>query len=200
MTETMRLFKNQKMYPSFGVLLLKEDGIRYEGDGPVFIIRNESNEITAYHFVDEENILSSYEDGYIRWNEELYLAVVHFFEKKGIHLPERDINNYFVVGKILSAQKHPESSHLHICQVDVGEEIIQIVCGSKVLPLEEKVVVAKEKAVLPGGKLIQSSKLNGVESKGMLCSAYELGLDPNHEKEGLYIIENQEIGTNYHLD
>ena len=200
MTEIMRLYKNEKMYPSFAMLILAEDGVQYERKGPLFIIRNEENGIAAYHFDDEEKILSSYKDGYIPWNEELYAKVFAFFRKNGIELPERDNGNYFVVGKILSAQKHPESTHLHVCQVDIGGEIMQIVCGSKIIPIGQRVVVAQEKAVLPNGKLILNSKVNGVESKGMLCSAYELGLDPKKEKVGLLVIENQEIGTDFYLD
>ncbi|MBR6253754.1 MAG: phenylalanine--tRNA ligase subunit beta [Clostridia bacterium] len=81
------------------------------------------------------------------------------------------------IGKILECEMHPDSDHLHICKVDVGQgEPLQIVCGAPNARVGIKVIVAMIGAKLPGGE-IKKGKLRGVESCGMLCSIEELGLE-----------------------
>lgn len=80
------------------------------------------------------------------------------------------------IGKIIECEMHPDSDHLHICKVDVGNEVLQIVCGAPNARAGIKVIVALVGAVLPGGT-IKKGKLRGVESYGMLCSIEELGLE-----------------------
>ncbi|MBY0407229.1 MAG: phenylalanine--tRNA ligase subunit beta, partial [Rickettsiales bacterium] len=83
----------------------------------------------------------------------------------------------FTVAKILHAEKHPEADKLRVCRVmsDVGE--LQIVCGAPNAREGIHVVLAKEGAVIPGnGMVIKKSKIRGVESNGMLCSADELAI------------------------
>ena len=84
-----------------------------------------------------------------------------------------------VVGRILSAEKHPDADKLQVCQVDVGalsDEPLQIVCGAKNARKDLLVACAMINAVLPGDFKIKKSKLRGVQSFGMLCSEKELGL------------------------
>ena len=86
------------------------------------------------------------------------------------------------IGKILECEMHPDSDHLHICKVDVGQdEPLQIVCGAPNARDGIKVIVALIGAVLPGGT-IRKGKLRGVESCGMLCSIEELGLEHKYLK------------------
>ena len=83
-----------------------------------------------------------------------------------------------VIGKVVSCIDHPDSDHLHLCQVDIGkEELQQIVCGAPNVRKGLKVIVALPGAVLPGDFAIKSSKIRGVESNGMICALYELGLE-----------------------
>ena len=83
-----------------------------------------------------------------------------------------------VVGKILSMEKHPDSDHMWICQVDAGrEQPVQIVTGAWNVHVGDLVPVALHKSTLPGGKKIEKGKLRGVESNGMMCGLSELGLD-----------------------
>ncbi len=83
-----------------------------------------------------------------------------------------------VVGRILSMERHPDSDHMWICQIDVGQaEPIQIVTGAWNIHVGDLVPVALHKSTLPGGKKIEKGKLRGVVSNGMLCGLYELGLD-----------------------
>ena len=83
-----------------------------------------------------------------------------------------------VVGRILSMERHPDSDHMWVCQLDVGQaEPIQIVTGAWNIHPGDLVPVALHHSTLPGGKKIEKGKLRGVESNGMMCGLYELGLD-----------------------
>ncbi len=83
-----------------------------------------------------------------------------------------------VVGKILSLDRHPDSDHMWICQVDAGQsEPVQIVTGAWNVHVGDLVPAALHKSTLPGGKKIEKGKLRGAVSNGMLCGLAELGLD-----------------------
>ena len=89
-----------------------------------------------------------------------------------------------VVGVVVEMEKHPDADKLNVCKVNVGEaELLQIVCGAANVRVGLKIPAALCGAVLPGDFKIKQSKLRGVESFGMLCSAKELGLVA--EAEGL---------------
>ena len=99
-----------------------------------------------------------------------------------------------VVGKLISVEKHPDSDHLLICMVDVGEaEPLQIVTGAQNVKPGEYVPVALNGSTLPGGITIKSGKLRGVVSNGMLCSLGELGLTVNDfpyaEENGIFLLK-----------
>ena len=88
-----------------------------------------------------------------------------------------EISN-IVVGTILTMERHPDSDHMWICQLDVGQSApIQIVTGAWNIHPGDMVPVALDHSTLPGGKKIEKGKLRGVESNGMMCGLYELGLD-----------------------
>lgn len=89
-----------------------------------------------------------------------------------------DIKNV-VVGKILEIVKHPDSDHLVITQMDLGDEKVQIVTGADNIKVGDIVPVAKDGSELPGGVKIKKGKLRGIDSCGMMCSVGELGLDIN---------------------
>ena len=80
------------------------------------------------------------------------------------------------IGEIIESVDHPDSDHLHLCKVNVGAEVLDIVCGAPNAREGIKVIVAMDGAVLPGGT-IKKGKIRGCESNGMLCSIKELGLD-----------------------
>ena len=87
-----------------------------------------------------------------------------------------------VVGKIIKCVDHPDSDHLHVCDVDIGREILQIVCGAPNAREGIYVIVALAGAKLPDGE-IKKGKIRGIESNGMMCSKAELGLDNKFLKE-----------------
>jgi phenylalanyl-tRNA synthetase beta chain len=81
-----------------------------------------------------------------------------------------------VIGKVLEKVKHPDADKLNICQVDIGEQTVQIVCGAKNVDAGQFVPVAVVGCDLGNDFIIKAAKLRGVESNGMICSSTELGL------------------------
>ena len=98
------------------------------------------------------------------------------FEVEEIITPRNDIKNV-VVGKVIDIVHHDNSDKLWVCQIDVGNEVVQIVTGAQNVKKGDFVPVAKVGADLPGGKHIEAAKLRGVESFGMLCGGSELDAD-----------------------
>ena len=86
-----------------------------------------------------------------------------------------------IIGEVLECEMHPDSDHLHVCKVNVGKEILNIVCGAPNVRKGIKVIVALAGAKLPGGE-IKKGVIRGVESNGMICSIEELGLDHKYLK------------------
>ena len=87
-----------------------------------------------------------------------------------------------VIGEVLECTMHPDSDHLHCCKVDVGNEVLNIVCGAPNVRKGLKVIVALAGAKLPGGE-IKRGIIRGQESNGMICSIAELGLENKFLKE-----------------
>ena len=87
-----------------------------------------------------------------------------------------------LVGEVVSVDKHPDADKLRVCQVNIGQQQpLQIVCGAPNVSAGGKYPLAPVGGSMPGGKKIKKSKLRGVESQGMLCSAQELGLSEDHD-------------------
>ncbi|WP_304976556.1 phenylalanine--tRNA ligase subunit beta [Dubosiella newyorkensis] len=103
-----------------------------------------------------------------------------------------------VIGQVVECEMHPDSDHLHITKVDLGDEIVQIVCGAPNVAEGQKVIVAKPGAKLPGGE-IKKGAIRGQESNGMICALFELGVDPHmlseEQKNGIEILpEDAPVG------
>lgn len=103
-----------------------------------------------------------------------------------------------VAGRILSLERHPDSDHLWVCSVDIGEQSPrQIVTGAQNLYVGAVVPVAAAPAEIPGGVKIKKGKLRGVESNGMLCSISELELTeremPGASSDGIFILADAGI-------
>ena len=86
-----------------------------------------------------------------------------------------------VVGEVLDVQPHPDADKLRVCHVAAGGEPLQIVCGAPNVRMGMKVPTALVGARLPGDLSIKQTRLRGVASSGMLCSARELGLADDHQ-------------------
>ena len=108
-----------------------------------------------------------------------------------------------VIGEVLECVDHPDSDHLHICQVNIGKETTQIVCGAHNVKAGIKVLVALPGCVLPGDFEIKAGKIRGQESNGMICALFELGVEEKTEEnynKGIEVLETDlEPGTDANL-
>ena len=115
---------------------------------------------------------------------------------EGYEVEGSEISNV-VVARVESMERHPDSDHLWICQVNVGaEENIQIVTGAQNLKPGDVVPAALHNSTLPGGIKIKKGKLRGAESNGMLCSLGELGLTahdfPSAIEDGIFVLTEED--------
>ncbi len=97
-----------------------------------------------------------------------------------------------VVGRITAIDHHPENKKLSVCQVDIKEETLQIICGAKNMKVSDKVAAALDGAKLPQIGIIKSKKFKNVLSSGMLCSASELGIEQG-VSTGILILEEDAV-------
>ena len=141
------------------------------------------------------------------WLTEHLKTNVHFeeIEKKltSIGLEVEDIQDTgkaykdFIVGQVLEEKKHPNADKLKLCKVDIGKEKVDVVCGAPNVEKGMKVVYAPVGSTIPVNQLnIKAAKIRGVESYGMMCSEYELGISNEHE--GIIRLEEKEtIGRSF---
>lgn len=115
-------------------------------------------------------------------------------EVEEIHQIGSDLNG-FVVGEVLAVKSHPNADKLQVCDVNIGNETVQIVCGAKNVAASQKVPVATVGSTLPvplkDGSLltIKKAKLRGENSNGMICSEAELGLSTDHS--GILVLDGK---------
>lgn len=108
------------------------------------------------------------------------LLLTHSFEIESVEDLSRGLEK-IVIGEVRTKEKHPDADRLNIATVDVGDEILQIVCGAPNLAVGQKVPVALVGAELPCGITIKKSTIRGIESNGMICAEDELGIGKDHE-------------------
>jgi len=95
----------------------------------------------------------------------------------------------FVVGRVVSAEQHPNADRLRVCEVDTGEAVQTIVCGAPNVAAGQSVAVALPGSRLPDGNKLNKAKLRGIESNGMILSARELELGDDHD--GIMVLEGE---------
>lgn len=137
-------------------------------------------------------------------NEDLHELAVKV-TKAGVNV-EKVVDSrieHLVIGEVLECIDHPDSDHLHICQVNVGDKTTQIVCGAPNVKAGIKVLVALPGCVLPGDFEIKAGKIRGQESNGMICALFELGVEEKTEEnyaKGIEVLETDlEPGTDANL-
>ncbi|WP_430606177.1 phenylalanine-tRNA ligase beta subunit [Enterococcus sp. AZ170] len=118
-------------------------------------------------------------------------------EVEGVEVPEEGLKK-IVVGEVKECIPHPNSDHLSICQVDIGEEeLSQIVCGAPNVKAGIKVIVALPGSRITGNQKIKKGKMRGEVSNGMICSLQELGYSdsviPKAYSEGIYYMPNDAV-------
>jgi tRNA-binding protein len=181
-----------------------EDGDRYERQyeriGDVAKI-TAKEQVLGYNLFNASRYLILNETGAIKLTEELVQSIEKAFSENGItDKLDVDLSPKFVVGHVVKKEAHSNADKLSVCQVNIGNETLQIVCGAPNVDEGQKVVVAKPGAVMPGGLKIKPTELRGTPSNGMICSKKELGL-PNASKEkGIYVLsDDYTAGDEFHF-
>ena len=147
-----------------------------------------SNEIIGYNLFNSSNYLEL-TDGKHTLTEELLEQINDVFSKNNVPEPLKlDLSPKFVVGLVKEKEKHENADKLSVCQIDLGDETVQIVCGAPNIEAGQHVVVAKVGAMMPSGMEIKAAKLRGVESFGMVCSQKELGIPDAPKEKGIYVL------------
>lgn len=106
-----------------------------------------------------------------------------------------------ITGKVAQIERHPDSDHLWVCQMDLGQqELVQILTGAQNVHQGDMVPVAVVGSHLPNGMTLKAAKMRGLDSNGMLCSAGELGIDAKlllpEQRDGIFILPaNTPIGV-----
>lgn len=169
-----------------------------ESKGDITLIKStQDGNPVAFNVFHATQYVGEHADGSIELTPELVAKIQEALEKNSVSLELNvDFSPKFVVGHVVSKEKHPNADKLNICTVNVGDETLQIVCGAPNVESDQKVVVAKVGAVMPSGMIIRDAELRGVPSSGMICSAKELALpDAPAEKGILVLAADAEVGS-----
>lgn len=183
----MRLTYNKNVGDVLFVTLRKTEEVTYEHAGDITLIKGGGEVIGLNIFNAEENLsLSTVE---LNDYETLVLRINELLQKNKIEPLEFDLTPKFIVGKVIEKEPHPDADKLNVTKVDVGTEVLQIVCGAPNVDTEQKIVVARVGAIMPDGLYIKPSTLRGVDSNGMICSKKELNLEDDGAK-GIYVLDD----------
>lgn len=163
--------------------------------GDVTVIRNaETGEVAAINLFNASTYFTIDTVGKVDMTEEFVDQLQVAFAKNGANVElDADFSPKFVVGHVLTKEKHPNADKLSVCTVDIGSETVQIVCGASNIDAGQKVVVAKIGAVMPSGMVIRDAELRGVASTGMICSAKELALPDAPEEKGILVLDSNAV-------
>ncbi len=164
----------------------------------VALYNNDS--LVGYNFLNISEDIKIKADGYIPLMNDKVIDVLNYILKNHDLKPLDYLNESgFKVAEIKEMEEHPDSDHLHILKVDVGEEkLLNIVCGSYNAKVGLKVVCAKNGTFMPNGQKIVAGEVLGVFSEGMLCSGKELNIKGYENKKGLYILGDEyKVGDDF---
>ncbi|MFC5604464.1 YtpR family tRNA-binding protein [Sporosarcina koreensis] len=153
------------------------------------IIDEATKKIVAFNVFNASTYVKVEADGQVETTEEIVGQLQEALKSNGIELElDVDLTPKFVVGHVITKEKHPNADKLSVCTVDVGNETLQIVCGAPNVDAGQKVVVAKVGAVMPSGMVIRDAELRGIASSGMICSAKELGIPNAPVEKGIMVL------------
>jgi len=163
--------------------------------GDIAILKEEATgEVKAFNLFNASKYVDLDVQGVVEVTEELVAKLEEAIAANNANISlDVDLTPKFVVGYVETKEKHPNADKLSICNVNVGEETLQIVCGAPNVEAGQKVVVAKVGAVMPSGMLIKEGNLRGVDSFGMLCSARELAIPGAPEVKGILVLEEDAV-------
>ncbi|MGN8045895.1 YtpR family tRNA-binding protein [Bacillus sp. 22190] len=190
----MNVFYNAEGVGDTLLISLKDvtrEEVGHETFGDVVRIFNQdTKETTGFNIFNASTYMKIEENGSVPLSETLVQDINEILNRNGVsETLTVDLSPNFVVGYVKEKEKHPNADKLNICQVDVGDETLQIVCGAPNVDQGQYVVVAKVGAVMPSGLVIKDAELRGVPSSGMICSAKELDLPNAPAEKGILVLE-----------
>lgn len=185
--KNVRLTYNENVGDVLFVTLRKTEEVSYEHNGDITLIKDGDEVIGLNIFNANSNL--ALENTNIDDYETMVLRINELLQKNGVETLEFDLTPKFIVGKVIEKEAHPDADKLNVTKVDVGTEVLQIVCGAPNVDAEQKVVVARVGAIMPEGLYIKPSQLRGVDSNGMICSKKELNLKDDGVK-GIYVLDD----------
>lgn len=202
----MNVFYNREGIGDVLMVLLKE-GERHhqsvERTGDVAIVKSAEGEVNGYNlFQASQHVDVTGWNGPVELTVGLVEQLQSILNDNGIEedFSWVDVTPKFVVGYVESAVKHPDADKLSICQVQIDQGTVQVVCGAPNVATGQKVVVAKPGAVMPTGLIIRPSALRGESSHGMICSARELNLPNAPQEKGILVLDDEyEVGTAFKI-
>lgn len=201
----MHVFYNRQGIGDVLIIPIKEgdrDTFKQEAYGDVVKItdRNDGS-LLGYNIFNASKYFNIDGQGKLLLTEEMLSPIKDLFTQNQLNdVLDFDLRPKFVVGYVKEKGAHENADKLSVCQVDVGDETLQIVCGAPNVDQGQKVVVAKVGAVMPSGMKIKDAKLRGVPSSGMICSAKELDLPDAPKEKGILVLEDHyEIGQPFDI-
>lgn len=194
---------NKEAYPNTLIVILGQDNGKseFEEKDGVTRVKDAEGNVIGFNFFDVDKLIGYDKllNGQVRLSDDELaklndkLAEVGFDDKLAYGKPT------LVYGYVKSCEPHPDSDHLHVTTVQVGDnEEHQIVCGAPNIAQGQKVVVALPGTLMPNGAQIWPGELRGVDSYGMICSARELGLAHAPQKRGIMVVPDSfEVGAEF---
>lgn len=165
----------------------------YERLDDVCYLFDQENKIIGLNIFNASQYFSHLENGLVEITDEVVKKVNELLDPKFECVVEKDTKDRLIVGQVMEMEDHPDSDHLHVCQVNLGNETTQIVCGAPNVAVGQKVVVATVGTMMPSGLMIVPSSLRKVKSNGMLCSARELNLPNAPQVRGIMVLDDHYV-------
>ncbi|WP_323704552.1 YtpR family tRNA-binding protein [Mammaliicoccus sp. Dog046] len=177
------------------------ENLEYTLKKDITIIKSD-DKIVGFNIFNASKYVQIEGAGNIKTEEKHISSIQDLLESESIDYKlDVDLSPKFVIGYVKEKSKHPDADKLSVCQVDVGNETLQIVCGAPNIDQDQKVVVAKVGAVMPSGMLIKDAELRGVPSSGMICSMKELELEGAPKEKGIMVLDDSyTVGTPFFED
>lgn len=159
------------------------------------VFAEENDKTLAWNIFEASSLVTLTGNGQVFLTDEDVATLNDELAKEGFsERLEPTAGPVFVVGQIVEMVAHPDSDHLNICQVAIGEDqTVQIVAGAPNAALGLKTIVALPGAMMPSGSLIFPGKLRGEESYGMMCSPRELALPNAPQKRGIIELDESAV-------
>lgn len=164
----------------------------YQTHDDLVVLFDEKQKVIGYNVLNATNYFPGLTTGLIKITEEFVTGMNALLTKYDLENVTSDYRHTFIVGQVVEMEDHPDSDHLHVCSVSLGDTTTQIVCGATNVALNQLVVVATVGSVMPSGMLIKPSFLRKVASNGMLCSARELKLPGAPDVPGIMVLNDSD--------